>query len=722
MEPSTEEPNDHEAEHPSDEARRRRERALRAFAVAIAVLATLSGLLFPPAASAATTPYASGVGSNPDITKRVSGSDDETYHKEWFNTPFVARMNSLGKLSGRVRFATDTRVRVESTRDLTITPVGDVDGGWRTISVKNTNVGTRMVIESRPSLSLIFDHEPYEYDPNECDMTTFPAMGDSWWKRIPTTGDGFCGAIEVTADDISWILERFGIDLEMPEVFSLFDQSIDPGYIGSRTYAESHQLFEIKVCKIVTQTFGIPIGDHCDVEINAVVHPELVAEPGQHATATYCFDGALNGNQYPCLLPAGEQKDLAWTGQTGYHSARVPCVGDPRALRFKLTDLAWDAKVDAIGLDLSVDFNVHLGANGDGIDLVTLEVPTGIDLIDELDHDNALPLHIDYAAGTSWTNQVGTVRADQTTPIAYVAPTTLEEGVPATVQGIGIDNCQDGLSYRWKLNDEIKPIITSVPTLDRSYATEGQHTGTFTVTDEAGHAATANVVITVANGAPDVTLNAPTAGAANTPISFSAPVVDEGPDTISWTWNWGDGTTSTRTGSSTTDRTDVRTHTYANVGRYNVTVTSNDGAATRSATKEVAVFATGSTFTNHAVIAAAKTTGGLEAGSVLDVNATAAYGTGTKLVGSLSTDFIVSIGGGEIVTVDATTTSLDWALVKSDSVEIQGSATAFGYAGWKLRANYVKNPNGSLKSVTVRLFKPGTTTATNPTYLVTGTY
>ena len=180
-------------------------RAVRGLALVIALCAALSGLLLPTAAGAAGTGYSAGVGSNPDITKRVTGSDDETYHKEWFNVPFTARMNSLGKLSGRVRFATDTRVRVDSTRDLAVTPIGDVDGGWRTIQVKDTNVNTRLRIESRPALSIMFDHEPYEYDPNECDMVNFPDMGGSWWKRIQTDGDGFCGAIEITADDLSLI-------------------------------------------------------------------------------------------------------------------------------------------------------------------------------------------------------------------------------------------------------------------------------------------------------------------------------------------------------------------------------------------------------------------------------------------------------------------------------------------------------------------------------------
>jgi len=94
----------------------------------------------------------------------------------------------------------------------------------------------------------------------------------------------------VTADDLNWILSAFNIDLELPEVFDVFDQFIDPGYTGSHTYSETHQLFEIKACKMITDTFGIPIGDHCSLQVNAVASPTLKQAPGNNAKVQYCRD------------------------------------------------------------------------------------------------------------------------------------------------------------------------------------------------------------------------------------------------------------------------------------------------------------------------------------------------------------------------------------------------------------------------------------------------
>ena len=187
----------------------------------------------------------------------------------------------------------------------------------------------------------------------------------------------------MTADDLNWILSAFNIDLELPEVFDVFDQFIDPGYTGSHTYSETHQLFEIKACKMITDTFGIPIGDHCSLQVNAVASPTLKQAPGNNAKVQYCRDIVTPaGSRIPCAVNVGTEKSFVWNSSNPSFIDKLPCVSSQTGLGLRVKDLAADIDIESIAIDISIDFNVNLTSWGAGWDVATLTIPTGIDLID----------------------------------------------------------------------------------------------------------------------------------------------------------------------------------------------------------------------------------------------------------------------------------------------------------------------------------------------------
>lgn len=118
------------------------------------------------------------------------------------------------------------------------------------------------------------------------------------------------------------------------------------------------------------------------------------------------------------------------------------------------------------------------------------------------------------------------------------------------------------------------------------YTNQGTYTATLTATDSAGQIGSSNVVVTVNDVPPTVTLNAPSSGTPGAPVSFSASATSPSPldqaAGFTYTWNFGDGTTGTGGSPS---------HTYAAAGSYTVAVTATDkdGAVSNAATKVLTI-------------------------------------------------------------------------------------------------------------------------------------
>lgn len=109
-----------------------------------------------------------------------------------------------------------------------------------------------------------------------------------------------------------------------------------------------------------------------------------------------------------------------------------------------------------------------------------------------------------------------------------------------------------------------------------AYATEGNYDVTLTVTDNQGathRAATRAQISATGNQAPVAQINGPYSGRPNQAIAFSsAGSADADGQIVSYAWDFGDGASSADANPS---------HSYAQVGSYNLslTVTDNEGAS-----------------------------------------------------------------------------------------------------------------------------------------------
>jgi PKD repeat protein len=106
-----------------------------------------------------------------------------------------------------------------------------------------------------------------------------------------------------------------------------------------------------------------------------------------------------------------------------------------------------------------------------------------------------------------------------------------------------------------------------------------------TVTDSAGHTATAGQGLVVDNVPPTASLSAPSSGLTGQALSFTASATDPSAvDTaagFTYTWSFGDGTTASGAAAS---------HAYTSAGTYTVTVTATDkDGGTGGATTSVVV-------------------------------------------------------------------------------------------------------------------------------------
>ena len=679
-----------------------------------AVAALLAGQLLavqPPAAAVTTQ------------SRTIQGSATNEQQKEWFNKAFDTGERFYGKLRGRVRFVTDTTATLSTTRTISSTDRGTLDAGeFVTTTINNLANASRLQLTARPALQLIWEYQP-QGDSYVCDNTNFPAFsGDEWFKRTDGGGaiaDGACGAIEVTADDLNWILATFGIDLELPEVFSLLDQFFSAGFSGTQTLAESHQLLEIKVCKILTDTFGLPIGDHCDLELNAVATAP-VTTLGHTLDAQLCTDGDLNGTHIDCLVPLEDKRSITFTGTGTTYSVKAPCPSADKDVDVRITNPAWNARLEDVALGLTVDLNVHLTANGDGVDVITLPLPGQLSLLDA-----PLPLNVTYPNGGNFTLHVADVNPDDDAPTAYLNPTdvTINEGSSTTFAPYLADFCSApaDMTVAWSI-DGLKTLFGT--TLTRSYGNDlpnAVHNGTLHVTDQAGNQAPAvPFSVTVRNVPPSVQLSGvPTNPIARgTALQFGSKVADPGADLETWNWSFGDGTSESRTASSVSDRTDTRTHTYATEGLYTLQVGVHDGTDQRSAGGAVTVFDPMDRLVGSGTFKADSSSLNVPVNSSYSAQATVSYANGAvRPSGSFVSDFLIDIESNETVSRHLVATSYEWIFESGLVSRTQGFATLSGQSGWKFHAEVTRSKVGAQTArITVTVWRPGVTTFANPDY------
>ena len=656
-------------------------------------------------------------------SKNIQGSASDTQQKEWFQRSFDTGERFFGKVRGNIRFVTDTTATLSTTRSVISTDRGTINAGAPVgTMISNTNVASRLQVTARPALQLIFEWQP-QGDSYVCNNTTFPTFsGDDWFMRRDGGGpiaNGICGAIEVTADDLNWILQHFDIDLGLPEVFTLMDKFFSPGFSGTQNLTESHQLFDIKVCKIVTETFGLPIGDHCDIEVNAVATAPLTTL-GHTLDAQLCMDGQLNGQSIDCLLALGDKRSIAFANTGTSFSVKAPCATVDKDVDVRITNPAWNARLEDVTISATADFNVHLTANGGGADLLTLPLPGSISLL-----DNPMPLNVTYPSANNFVLHVGDVTPDDDAPLAALNPAavTIDEGSSATLTPLLADFCTANadLTTAWNI-DGFKNVFT--PTLTRSYNNDlpqPVHNGTLVVTDEAGNQAPAvPFSVTVRNVPPQVQLAGFPANPIpqGTTLNLATQVADPGADIQTWNWAFGDGTNVSRTASSVSDRSDSRSHTYDEVGLYSLQVGVHDGTSQSSAGGGLIVFDRMDKLNGSGTFTADGSSIGVPVGSSYSVQANVGYASGAvRPTGSFVSDFLLNIGGGETVSKHLVATSYEWLFEPGLDSRVQGLATLSGQSGWKFQAEVTRAKVGPQTSrITVTVWRPGVTTLANPDY------
>ena len=657
------------------------------------------------------------------LSQQVQGSAASTQEREWFNTPFQTGERFFGKVRGRVRFVTDTTAQLSSTRELASTDRGTMDAGQSmNVRVRNDAVASRLRVTARPALQMIFEYQPQD-DPYVCNNNVFPTFsGDDWYMRTDGGGnvdDGMCGAFEITADDINRILQTTGIDLDMPEVFEVMDKFFTAGYGGTQTLSDSQQLLEIKVCKIISDTFIPRLGDHCDLQLNAESEAPLTTL-GQTATVQACSDGQINGNNIPCLLGLGGEQTVSWGAPFHSYSVKAPCATSTRDVDVRVTDPRWSARLESLAIGLSLDFNVHLTANGDGADLINLQLPGDIALLTSpmalnVSYPNVGPLH------------VGDVTPDDDPPFVFLAPAdvTINEGSSTTFTPVMTDLCTptNQLSSTWSIDGT----TVTGPTLTRSYNNDkptAVHNGSLVVRDSRNNAAPAQPIrVTVRNVPPSVQLGGLPANPVQvgTPLTLTTQVSDPGADLLRWDWSFGNGTNVSRQATSVQDRSDTRTHTYTTPGEYTLQIGVNDGTDVQSVGGKVVAFDPHDKLDRSGTFIADSTSLGVPVGSSYTMDADIEYApNAVRPSGPFVADYLIDIGSGETVNGHLVATSYEWVFDTAGSKSAQGAATVNGEAGWKFRLEDKRNAFGK-RAITVTAWRPGVTTFASPDYRFGGT-
>jgi chitinase len=153
-------------------------------------------------------------------------------------------------------------------------------------------------------------------------------------------------------------------------------------------------------------------------------------------------------------------------------------------------------------------------------------------------------------------------------------------GAPLTFDGTASDDPDgDIVRYDWDFGDGTT-VTDAGPAPDHTYAEDGRYRVTLTVTDNSGETDTGITVVTVGIGnlPPEADAGDSVNGKVRRDITFDGTgSSDRDGNVVSYAWEFGDGNTDT--GSNPT-------HSYADAGKYRVTMTvkDNDGATSSDVT------------------------------------------------------------------------------------------------------------------------------------------
>ena len=179
-------------------------------------------------------------------------------------------------------------------------------------------------------------------------------------------------------------------------------------------------------------------------------------------------------------------------------------------------------------------------------------------------------LSVTDAASNYQTGNVTITVRDITKPIAVAGQNrTIGEGTAVALNGSASSDNVGITSYVWTFTDVTLQTLTGQnPTY--TFNNPGVYVVTLSVTDAAGNWATATTTVTVldtvnpvANAGQDQTVNV------DSTVSFNASASSDNVGIVSYEWDFGDGAQGTGVTTS---------HTYANAGTYNVTLTVRDDA------------------------------------------------------------------------------------------------------------------------------------------------
>jgi PKD repeat protein len=175
------------------------------------------------------------------------------------------------------------------------------------------------------------------------------------------------------------------------------------------------------------------------------------------------------------------------------------------------------------------------------------------------------------------TTQTVVAKVDNVAPtvVSIAKLTSIKEGESVTFSATATDpGIIDTLTYSWNFGDNTNPVVGQ--NVNHTFVDNGNYNVVLTVTDKDGGVTTQTVAVKVDNVAPTVvSIAKPTQINEGQSVLFSATATDVGVnDTLTYSWNFGDNTTPVSGLQAT--------HTFADNGNYNVTltVTDKDGAVT----------------------------------------------------------------------------------------------------------------------------------------------
>jgi PKD repeat protein len=231
------------------------------------------------------------------------------------------------------------------------------------------------------------------------------------------------------------------------------------------------------------------------------------------------------------------------------------------------------------------------------------------------------------------------------------------------------------LSYAWSFGDGGTASGTLTPS--HVYKTHGSYTATLTVTDSMGTTASATTKATVVDVAPTVSAGGPYSGSPGTAVVFIPTVTVPDPtDTLSYLWGFGDGTASNQQAPS---------HTYANPGTYNVSLTVTDSGGLSSTATTTAAIAQ-----NLPIVSAGPSKtgnegtaiqfGGTASGGVGTLSYSWSFGDGGTASGSLTPSHTYLVHGNYTATLTVTD-SLSHSVSSTTTVTVNDVAPAVNSGG-----------------------------------------